>query len=110
MFKCFIVELDSRLTVDQIFISYCVGNIVGPQLFFPSEAPRYQSGFLAAAICLAAAIVDCLLLRFYLVWENKRRDRADATEGKTTLIDLDNEEVKKLDETDREMHHFRYLY
>ncbi|TVY36222.1 putative transporter, partial [Lachnellula occidentalis] len=28
------------------FVSYCVGNIVGPQLFFAREAPGYKSGFL----------------------------------------------------------------
>ncbi|PYH48137.1 putative MFS allantoate transporter [Aspergillus saccharolyticus JOP 1030-1] len=36
-----------RSTVSAIyFILYCVGNIVGPQLFFADEAPRYPVGFL----------------------------------------------------------------
>ncbi|KAL2785343.1 major facilitator superfamily domain-containing protein [Aspergillus keveii] len=26
------------------FVMYCVGNIIGPQLFFEHEAPRYQEG------------------------------------------------------------------
>ncbi|KAL5365788.1 major facilitator superfamily domain-containing protein [Aspergillus floccosus] len=39
------------------FISYCVGNLIGPQLFFESEEPRYQSGFASMVICFAAQIV-----------------------------------------------------
>jgi ACS family allantoate permease-like MFS transporter len=32
-----------RATVSAIyFVMYCTGNIVGPQLFFEREAPRYQ--------------------------------------------------------------------
>lgn len=32
-----------KATVSAVFfILYCVGNIVGPQLFFEDEAPKYQ--------------------------------------------------------------------
>jgi ACS family allantoate permease-like MFS transporter len=32
-----------RATVSAIyFVMYCTGNIVGPQLFYESEAPKYQ--------------------------------------------------------------------
>lgn len=32
-----------RATVSSIvFICYCAGNIIGPQLFFEDEAPKYQ--------------------------------------------------------------------
>ncbi|GAT29615.1 allantoate permease [Aspergillus luchuensis] len=35
--------ITKRATVSAIyFIMYCVGNIIGPQLFFESQAPRYQ--------------------------------------------------------------------
>lgn len=35
--------ITKRATVSAIyFIMYCVGNIIGPQLFFESRAPRYQ--------------------------------------------------------------------
>jgi MFS family permease len=35
-----------RSTVNAIFfVMYCVGNVIGPQLFFESEAPRYQACF-----------------------------------------------------------------
>jgi hypothetical protein len=33
-----------KATVSAVFfILYCVGNIIGPQLFFESEAPKYQA-------------------------------------------------------------------
>ena len=32
-----------KATVSAIyFIMYCAGNIIGPQLFFEEEAPKYQ--------------------------------------------------------------------
>ncbi|KAG5815079.1 hypothetical protein H9Q74_010630 [Fusarium xylarioides] len=87
-----------------VFIAYCAGNIVGPHLFFPSEAPGYKSGFLAVMICLAISAVLCIALRFYLIWENKKRDDAgDAIEGSLEGINLS-------DKTDREIPQFRYIY
>ncbi|CZR45801.1 uncharacterized protein FPRO_15023 [Fusarium proliferatum ET1] len=87
-----------------VFIAYCAGNIVGPHLFFPSEAPGYKSGFLAIMICLAISAILCIVLRFYLIWENKKRDDAgDAIEGPSEGINLS-------DKTDREIPQFRYIY
>ncbi|GLA73371.1 hypothetical protein AtubIFM55763_004283 [Aspergillus tubingensis] len=57
-----------------ILISFCVGNIVGPQLFFEDQAPTYTTGFLAIMICYAVGVILCGVARFYLVWENRRRD------------------------------------
>jgi MFS family permease len=35
-----------KATVSAIyFIMYCTGNIIGPQLFFEKEAPKYQVYF-----------------------------------------------------------------
>ncbi|KAH7224400.1 major facilitator superfamily domain-containing protein [Fusarium redolens] len=87
-----------------VFIAYCAGNIVGPHLFFPSEAPGYKSGFLAVMICLAVSAVLCIVLRFYLIWENKKRDNAgEAIEGSLEGLNLS-------DKTDREISQFRYIY
>ncbi|KAF7719350.1 Uncharacterized protein PECH_006366 [Penicillium ucsense] len=61
------------------FIMYCAGNIIGPQLFFAHEAPKYQSGFLAIIVCLVICLITALALFFYLRWENARRDRLSMT-------------------------------
>ncbi|OAA80716.1 Major facilitator superfamily domain, general substrate transporter [Akanthomyces lecanii RCEF 1005] len=89
-----------------IFIAYCVGNIIGPQLFFARESPKYTSGFLAMLVCYAAGIVLCMLLRFYLVWENRRRDKAAG--GAVQLVDT--EAINQADLTDKEIAEFRYVY
>ena len=60
----------------QIFIAYCTGNIIGPQLFLEKEAPSYPSGFLAIIICYSIGLVAFMGLRFYFRWESRRRDTA----------------------------------
>lgn len=46
-----------------------------------------------------------MILRGYLVWENKRRDREPVTqEG------VDDRDLNMLDMTDKEMRTFRYVY
>ncbi|KAE8310180.1 major facilitator superfamily domain-containing protein [Aspergillus transmontanensis] len=58
-----------------LFIGYCVGNIAGPQLFKKNQAPHYYSAFAAILACFCIAVLDVVLLRVYMVWENKRRDQ-----------------------------------
>lgn len=92
-----------------IFIAYCAGNIVGPQVFFEREAPSYFSGFLAVMICTSIGVVICLALRFYLIWENRRRDRAaEATE--VVVQPHMDDSLGTADKTDKEMKDFRYVY
>ncbi|KAL3963026.1 hypothetical protein ACCO45_004549 [Purpureocillium lilacinum] len=52
-----------------MYIAYCVGQIVGPQLFLPAEAPAYNTAFRAAFVCFALCIAFSLALRFYLKGE-----------------------------------------
>ena len=89
----------------QIFIAYCAGNIIGPQLFFEDEAPSYPSGFLSMLICFGVAFVTCFILRFYLVWVNKRRDQEA-----TPADEEDAGDVNLADKTVKEIQRFRYVY
>lgn len=92
----------------QVFIAYCLGNIIGPQLFFEDEAPSYPSVFLSMIICFGAALVLSIVLRFYLIWENRRRDNKTGTD-----VDLAEGQVGVLsltDATDKEIANFRYVY
>ena len=95
------------LTSWQVFIAYCAGNIVGPQLFFAHEAPGYTSGFLAMMVCFAAGIVLCILLRVQLVLENRRRDKSGAGSAEDEIA---GEISADLDKTDKEIPQFRYCY
>ncbi|CAG8224764.1 unnamed protein product [Penicillium salamii] len=101
-----------RATVSAIyFIMYCAGNIVGPQLFFEKEAPKYQSGFLAIIICLVVCVLDGFGLLFYLRWTNARR------EDNLVVVPMSQSQEKQdgvtqglLDTTDLKNKDFRYVY
>jgi hypothetical protein len=82
--------------------------MIGPQLFFEKEAPSYSSGFLAMMICYSVAFSSCFALRFYLVWENKRRDRLASIAGEG--FEEEKMVVNMADKTDKEMGKFRYVY
>ncbi|CAG8902768.1 unnamed protein product [Penicillium egyptiacum] len=102
-----------KATVSAIyFIMYCTGNIIGPQLFFEREAPKYQSGFLAIIICLIVCVVDGFTLLFYLRWTNARRDKQHVAE--TVSEDQEKREVaaqtQLLDTTDLKNRGFRYVF
>ncbi|KAB8254209.1 major facilitator superfamily domain-containing protein [Aspergillus pseudonomiae] len=81
-----------------LFIAYCVGNLIGPQLFFEREEPHYRSGFIAMIICLALDFVLLVILHRLYVLKNKKRDAAkssievnlDGTSGLTDLTDMEN--------------------
>ncbi|KAJ5527699.1 hypothetical protein N7513_011858 [Penicillium frequentans] len=102
-----------RATVSAIyFIMYCAGNIVGPQLFFARQAPRYQSGFLAIIICLVACVAISIIMLFYLRWENSRRDKQGVS-GDSATNGTESKPVEQgelLDITDRQNQKFRYAY
>ncbi|KAM0433502.1 hypothetical protein ACHAPT_004382 [Fusarium lateritium] len=89
-----------------IFCAYCAANIASPQLFKASEAPSYESGFTACIICLSAATVLSGVLRFYLIWENKKRDQlCGVPESNPEEVDLAQ---NLADKTDGELAEFRY--
>lgn len=49
-----------------------------------------------------------ILLRLFLIWENKRRDNRTGT-----ITDLDDDQIGAMnlsDATDKEMANFRYVY
>ncbi|KAL5339026.1 major facilitator superfamily domain-containing protein [Aspergillus crustosus] len=90
-----------------IFIGYCVGNIAGPQFFYESEEPHYQTGMTASVAGLSFGVFFLILLLAYYSWENKRRDRVYGTAGQFT----ESEEVAQglSNKTDLEIPSFRYV-
>ncbi|KAE8140490.1 major facilitator superfamily domain-containing protein [Aspergillus pseudotamarii] len=81
-----------------LFIAYCVGNLIGPQLFFEREEPHYRSGFIAMIICLALDFILLVILHRLYVLKNRKRDASqsslevniDDTSGLTDLTDMEN--------------------
>jgi hypothetical protein len=99
-----------RTTVSAIFfISYCVGNIIGPFAFKSSEAPRYPSGIIAIMVAYCVEIAVLLIFSRYLSWCNKVKAKRVAEKGLAATA-----EEKALmgfqDMTDMENPYFRYTY
>ena len=91
------------------FAGYAAGNIVGANIFFDHEAPRYFSAIIGLCVCYASMIVLGLVLRQYMWWENRRRDRKMGV-GERTVNGADEQAMREgfKDLTDMQNQHFRY--
>jgi MFS transporter, ACS family, allantoate permease len=90
-------------------ISYCVGNMVGTQVFRTTDAPRYVHGTIACSACFGLEIICIVLWRLWYMRENKRRDRQAAESGLTTEEqELQGLQMGVHDVTDLKNPHFRY--
>lgn len=87
------------------FTFYAAGNIVGPFMFTPSQAPRYPTALRAMLGIYVAGIVCTTLLGLYMWNENRRRGRAMTDDGS---IEATSEVVGFCDRTDFENKGFRY--
>lgn len=78
------------MTGTLFFSAYCVANIVSPQTFLSTQAPKYTAGVL---VTLAAFIVNSILFSIlYAVYlrENAARRREIEEGGKFEVSDLAN--------------------
>jgi hypothetical protein len=92
-----------RMTVSALnFICYYGGNIIGPFLFIPSEAPRYPTAVKALVVIISTSILATGGIGLLMHFENRRRD----AEGSTA--ENDGEMEGFTDRTDRENRAFRY--
>lgn len=86
-----------------------MGNIVGPQTFRDSEAPRYLSAYVAMLVGYTIKLLMAVILYVYMFTANKNRDREAAAAGSTS----DEEEKAAiergmLDVTELDNKGFRY--
>ncbi|GJJ14247.1 hypothetical protein Clacol_008511 [Clathrus columnatus] len=64
-----------RITLNAILLSaYCIGNIVGPQMWQAQYEPRNRVPWIVITICGCICPILLLILRIHLANENKRRD------------------------------------
>ncbi|KAJ5367129.1 MFS general substrate transporter [Penicillium brevicompactum] len=97
-------ETKKSFTASAVFVAYCVGNIIGPQLIqSQTKSQHYPELWTGLIICYCIAILSTSAL--YIMWsrENKRRNGLEQNE-----IDRDRSAFKDL--TDKENVHFRYVY
>ncbi|CDM38220.1 hypothetical protein DTO013E5_8654 [Penicillium roqueforti] len=90
-----------------MFAAYCVGNIVGPQFFIPSEEPSYLTGIKASMAGLAFGIFFLACLYLFYVSENRRRDRLYGSPVEMTETEELQDELSN--KTDHEIESFRYV-
>ncbi|BAE56724.1 permease of the major facilitator superfamily [Aspergillus flavus] len=91
------------------FVSWAVGNAIGPQVFLSNDAPRYFIAFGVHLGCYTAMCLAVIFLRFYLMAQNKKKDRMLQEAGVNPAM-ADNLDHAFEDRTDRENLHFRYIY
>ncbi|KAJ3531531.1 hypothetical protein NM208_g8476 [Fusarium decemcellulare] len=85
-----------------IAIFYALGNIIGPQFFLESQAPRYQLGIGALLGSFAVMAASGIAYALVCMWENKRRDRRSGEPGRMVGA-VEEEDLTDLQNTD-----FRY--
>jgi hypothetical protein len=66
-----------------LFVGLCVGNIVGPQLYLESEAPRYQTGLIGNLVVLSILFGLIIVQTLYLSLLNRRNAKKRKAMGKT---------------------------
>ncbi|KAN0066316.1 hypothetical protein ACQY0O_000410 [Thecaphora frezii] len=93
------------------FAGYCVGNMIGSQVFRAQDAPRYTMGLVVTASMLALVFVLCLAWLGYLVWANARRRKVlnDMGVSEEERV-LKNKINGELDMTDNKNIYFLYNY
>ncbi|KAI2950737.1 hypothetical protein CBS147323_10665 [Aspergillus niger] len=94
-------QTKKSLTMTFLFVGWAVGNLIAPQIFQDSDAPRYLHGFLAHIVIYAVFIALTVLTRVILTRRNK------AKEGESSDV---SHELAFQDLTDRENPNFRYVY
>lgn len=57
------------------FVAWAVGNAIGPQVFLAWDGPRYRIAFCTHMGCYVLLVIVIVFLRWWLVRENKRKDR-----------------------------------
>ena len=101
-----------RSAVNAIFfISYCVGNIIGPFAFKSSEAPVYTSGIVAILVAYCVEIGLLVAFAFYMIMMNKKKASALAALQAAHAGDEQERALAAFsDHTDLENPFFRYTY
>ncbi|KAL4862382.1 hypothetical protein BDV12DRAFT_203096 [Aspergillus spectabilis] len=90
------------------FVSWAVGNAIGPQVFLDQDAPRYFIAFGVHLGCYVCLMIAVIFLRWYLSWQNRKKERMLAEAG----LDPNEQNLAHAfeDRTDQENLYFRYIY
>ncbi len=84
-------------------IGYCVGNIIGPQVFQAKDAPQYRPAEITIIVCWCVCLVDIAFIYFWYRRQNQKKAEARSQPGYQKL-----EGQEFYDLTDRENPEFVY--
>ncbi|KAI0902508.1 major facilitator superfamily domain-containing protein [Annulohypoxylon nitens] len=96
-----------KITMNAVFfVAYCVGNIIGPQVFRASDAPDYSHGYIGLLACFVVSSISISMYGVLCRWDNAEQDKIAAD----VFLDQDPILNEFSDKTDREKPEFRYIY
>ncbi|CAI7619537.1 hypothetical protein N7533_004460 [Penicillium manginii] len=75
-----------KCTSAVVLVGMCTGNVIGPQLYSPSQAPEYRPGLIANLIMFVVVAIFAILMDLYLVFLNKRHSRQREALGKSAVV------------------------
>ncbi|TFK73165.1 MFS general substrate transporter, partial [Pluteus cervinus] len=103
-----------KVTVNAMtFVAFCIGNVIGSEIFLPQDAPHYIPGKTLIMVLMTIQISVCLVIRWVNLRLNKKK-QAQVAELKArrgwTDADVQRERDRHAfaDLTDRENIHFVY--
>ncbi|KAF2815379.1 MFS general substrate transporter [Mytilinidion resinicola] len=97
-------ETKKSFMASAVFVAYCVGNIIGPQLIkSQTKSEHYPELWTGLIICYCITILLSSVLYVLLRRENRRR-------GRLGLDEREGDRMAFKDLTDKENLHFRYVY
>ncbi|KAJ4259005.1 hypothetical protein NW762_008093 [Fusarium torreyae] len=91
------------------FIGYCLGNILGPQVFREYDAPEYNRGFVGLLACCIVAFICISAYGIICFFENRRRDKLQGG-GPVPMSEAELRAEAFSDKTDKEKLNFRYTF
>jgi ACS family allantoate permease-like MFS transporter len=62
-------------------IGYCVGNIIGPQVFQAKDAPDYLPAKITIIVCWFLSLLDIFFIYGWCRWQNKKKAEIRAQPG-----------------------------
>ncbi|KAF2652502.1 MFS general substrate transporter [Lophiostoma macrostomum CBS 122681] len=102
------------ITLTLTFVGWAVGNMIAPQIFQTSDAPRYTHGFIAHLCIYGVYLLIVVLTRTILMRRNalKRSTAATAVAADTNEAEENrvSHDLAFQDLTDLENPNFRYVY
>ncbi|KAF2092555.1 allantoate permease-like protein [Rhizodiscina lignyota] len=88
-----------KVTTGILFVGASAGNIIGPHLFNPSEAPRYSRGLRSnLALFCTIIVLICLGMTYVTVLNKKHAARRVAMGKAAEVVDISMEHAKSLGE------------